>query len=163
MTLTLNLGVVDIPYGDAYAPRTRRKGSSASSGSKSTGDIAEILEDKYHIMEIFFETNRDFVLKSMDDIFVGHLTNMLAGVGAPKDATSGDLFRPAMEKIGTAFRDFITQKKLDGVGVPGVPTQASLTGVSHSFARPYQKRAPRPSFVDTGLYRRSFEAWVDVS
>ncbi len=66
MTLTLHLGVIDIPYSDASytaAPKGRKIGRARrgkitapppQSNHKTTGDVAEILEAKYHIMETFF-------------------------------------------------------------------------------------------------------------
>jgi hypothetical protein len=52
-------------------------------------------------------------------------------------------------------------KEMDRLGYPGVPTKASLDGVSHRFKN--KRGAPgRPSFSDTGLYEDSFVAWIDA-
>jgi hypothetical protein len=44
----------------------------------------------------------------------------------------------------------------------GIKTLAARRGVSHLLPHPYSKNnPPRPSFIDTGLYRKSFRAWVE--
>jgi hypothetical protein len=141
--LKLHLGVLDVPYTDA---------------SKSTGDVAEILEAKYHVIELFYEElGADHVQEALEhsaDIAIKDLFS-----GAP--AASVDLTFEATEELRTAFAIFVDQKELDGV-VPGVPTAASLKGVNHRLKHPYAAANPeRPSFKDTGLYQSSFRAWVE--
>lgn len=57
-----------------------------------------------------------------------------------------------LEKSTALFRKALTNKKFDGK-IPGVPTGRSLTRKG-KFKR---KSYPRPSFVDTGLYRKSLQ------
>jgi hypothetical protein len=64
------------------------------------------------------------------------------------------------DKIEAKFRQNLSSRKYDGV-IPGVPTTAAQRGISHLQQRPYAKRSSRPSFVDTGMYQRSFRAWVE--
>lgn len=174
VTITLNLGVVDIPYGNAYAPRNprplrgpislksamlrRARRAQAAASPLSTGDVAEILEDRYHIMESFFELNKADIQTMLDKGLVGVLQNILLGLPAPADP-----FDTASGKMAKLFRSFLSQQKMDSLGVPGVPTKASLAGVSHRRAHPYAKRGPRPSFIDTGLYQKSFVAWTEIT
>ena len=76
-------------------------------------------------------------------------------MGAPPRT---DPFAAGTSAVEQQFKSFIGAKGLDGD--PGVPTLASLRGVSHRFKN--RRGAPgRPSFVDTGLYLNSFKAWVD--
>jgi hypothetical protein len=64
-------------------------------------------------------------------------------------------------EIEAAFRQFLEQQEMDG-RVDGVPTKASLKGVSHRLKRPNAKDNPtRPSFIDTGLYSASMKAWTE--
>jgi hypothetical protein len=70
-------------------------------------------------------------------------------VGKPHTGNVGRPTTPRISglqlaKIEAMFRDSLSQGKFDGV-IHGVPTKAAT-------------RASRPSFVDTGLYRRSFKA-----
>lgn len=139
---TLHLGVVDVPYADA--------------GGKTTGDVAEILEAKYHVMRIFFQLNDKKIVKYLEDGVRGHVENIIMGGPA-----SGAPFAEGLGKIESRFRDFLSRKEMDSLGYPGVPTAAALRGVSHRFKKPGSRRAPRPSFVDTGLFQSSFRAWVD--
>jgi hypothetical protein len=141
----LHLGVVDLPY---------------ANGGKTTGEVAQILEDKYHVMELFVE---EIGLTAITDALEKSAKDALADLigGAPVSGLS--LTLAAEEEIAAAFRVFLDQQELDGV-VPGVPTQASLKGVNHRFKRPYVKTNPaRPSFIDTGLYQASARAWSTES
>jgi len=58
------------------------------------------------------------------------------------------------------FRRSLSSKRFDGL-IRGVPTRAAMKGVSHLRQDPYAQRPPRPSFIDTSLYQRSFKAWTE--
>lgn len=147
---TLHLGVLDVPYVNAPSGT---KGKSAA-GEKTTGDIAEILEAKYGIFQTFVEIHGDDVAKALEDSVAGALESVL--MGAPP---RNDLHGAGTSKIETMFKDFLSKQEMDGRGVAGVPTQAALKGVNHRLKR--KRGAPRPSFIDTGLYQSSMRAWVD--
>lgn len=168
--MILHLGVIDIPYATYVRPDQRRvavrrkKGgpariiNAAPRGGETTGDVAEILEDKYHIMEFFFEDiGSDLIAAALEHSMSGAIENLVAGASVGNfDPTD-----QAMSEIKGAFDAFITQQEMDGQQ-PGVPTKASLRGVNHRFKHPYAKgNAPRPSFRDTGEYLSSFKAWVE--
>lgn len=153
---TLHLGVIDLPYADAsYRSVKRKKPRRSSAGSRTTGDIATILEAKYGIMAFFYEKYEKKIMETLEESFIGAARTI--ALGGPLTIDPGS---EASSKIEAMFRNMLTNKELDGQ-VPGVATQASLDGVSHRFAKPYAKRRPRPSFIDTGLYEGSFKAWVD--
>lgn len=138
----LHLGVLEVPYDD---------------GKATTDEVADILEEKYHVMEVFYEETKDHIAESFAQSAKAVLEDLMSG--APHEALS--LTFEATEEIGTAFRTFIDRQSLDGI-VPGVPTAAALKGVSHRKAHPYAKANPeRVSFKDTGLYEASFRAWTD--
>lgn len=144
MTLTLHLGVLDQPY-------TNDKESGVT-----TGDVAEFLEAKYHPMETFSEVHmEDLIIPSLEDGIRGSLESLL--MGAPP---SLNVFGTATDKIRKGFDDFITNKEMESLGIPGVPTKAALDRRSARFKKGKARRQ-RPSFVDTGLYLDSFMAWVD--
>lgn len=161
---TLVLGIVDQPYENEHppkpAPKKVRKGAKHRKRDfiggevTTTGDVAEILEAKYHVYEIFYLLHEDDIAKEMVEAYGAALEGVFAG--AP---TSGDPFDRAAEKIFTMFQTFIDQKEMDTLGYPGVPTKASLEGVSHRFKKK-QSKPGRPSFQDTGLYEANFKAWL---
>lgn len=167
MTQILHLGVVDIAYQREVSRRPIRKGARKGSrwrksdliggGVTTTGDVAEILEARYHVIEIYFQTHEEKILGDIEDSVVGMIENLQAGAPArnyPYDA--------AAAKIEEGFHDFISNREMDSLGYPGVPTKAALAGVNHRLAHPYAKGNPeRPSFRDTGLYEANFAAWVE--
>ena len=110
----------------------------------------------YYIIEVFFELHQAQIEKFLTASVESSLNAVLKGLPI-KDpfANSGD-------EIKLLFDDFLTLLEMEKLGIPGVPTEAALKGVNHSFAHPYAKANPRrPSFVDTGTYRDNFKAWVD--
>jgi hypothetical protein len=142
----LHLGVADVPYNE---PATKK----APSG-ETTGGVAELLEDKYHIMRIFFEEHKSDVALALENSLAGALENLL--MGAPANVTP---LGEGAAKIESAFKRFLEDKEMDRLGYPGVPTKASLLGISRRFKG--KRGPPRPSFVDTSLYESSFKTWLD--
>ncbi len=143
MSLTLHLGVIDVPYPD-------------SPDGITTGDVAEILEAKYGVIGSWWDHHQNEVVSSMEEGMANSLESLL--MGAPPTL---DPFGSAMSKSEQLFRTSIDQSEFDSYGIPGVPTQAALKGVNHRFKKPYAKRPKRPSFLDTGLYQTSYKMWVD--
>ncbi len=141
MSLTLHLGVVDLPYN--------------KKGGLSTGDVAEFLEAKYHVMEVFYQENQEKVAAHLEDALQGTLENLLTGAPATQNP-----FGTAENKIKDDFDVFITDRVMEQLGFPGVPTKAAISRKSARFKKGKAKRE-RPSFVDTGLYLNSFASWVD--
>ena len=139
MARRLHLGVTEIPY--PYGP------------PRTTHEVANFLEKRYGVIEHFTEDNEKKIKemartqseRSARDMIKGRRVN----------------YQPMLDEIKRTFRQYITSKSLDG-RVAGVPTRASLRGVNHRLKHPYAKKnPPRPSFFDTGLYVKSFKAWVE--
>jgi hypothetical protein len=165
----LHLGVVDQPYRTAGPALVGRKGKGrrrkrAQIGSRTTFDVARILEHRYGIMEKFFEVHVGDIDTAMADAMAGKIETLMMR-GARGEQGSDDepmkLTDTDLDKVKVAFDKFISEGEVERVGIAGTPTMAALHGVSHRFAHPYAKRGRRPSFVDTGLYLSSFRAWVD--
>ena len=158
---TLHLGVIDMPYrhsGPGYRGRGNKR-KAATVGSRTTFEVAEFLEEKYHVMELFFETHADEILEHVVDAMQGATeTALLTGV---PPSPSVDPTSSGMEKIRVMFNRFLDEGEVERIGIKGVPTLAAIHGVSHRFAHPYARRGSRPSFIDTGLYESSFRSWVD--
>lgn len=164
--MKLLLGVVEVPYSHspkeirARKAKARNKKTRAEPKSnlpddaKTTGDVATILEAKYHIFETFAHRYQPEIAKSLESSLAGALENVL--VGAPVDMKP---FDQGCSEIENYFRQFLSNKEMDGN--PGVPTMAALMGVSHRFKHPYARRPERPSFIDTGLMQASMIAEVE--
>jgi hypothetical protein len=144
---TLHLGVIVQPYDNSVGA--------------TTGSVAEILEEKYHIMEVFFESRVDEVIGALERSIQSALDQLDANV----PVENINPFGTATADIETAFRHFLDSQEIESLGIPGVPTQAALNGVRTSYKNPTgkkgkrAKRSPRPSFIDTGLYNANMKAW----
>jgi hypothetical protein len=167
--MILHLGVVDVPYTTSTPQHVRRvavrtrKGSPARvisappAGGQTTGDVAEILEDKYRVMGNFFDAHETDIAGALEETIGDAFENLLSGINPGSNATAA-----AMGQIETLFHTFISTQEMDGMGIPGVPTQAALNGVNHRLAHPTAKSNPsRPSFRDTGLFDANFKAWIE--
>ena len=155
---TLHLGVKDISYSVQEGKNTE---------TKTTGEVAEILEAKYDVMGTFFEIHQEEIA----DIMAKTLANSLASInhGAPIP----NLMEISFPKIEVLFRKFLengemdrllamlSPEELEAMGPKANFTGAGKRGVSHRKKKPYSKKnKARPSFIDTGLYMRSFRAWL---
>ena len=167
MSLTLHFGVTEMPYAYSFGegkgtynvkgksfkknPKKRFK----SSRLMTTGEVAEILESKYHIYETFWMLKQADILEALSEAVKGELESLAMG----KPFSSNPL-ASASTTIENYFKEALSQREFDGM-IPGVPTKAALRGVSHRFKHPYARRGERPSFIDTGLYQSSFKVWID--
>jgi len=164
--LTMHLGVNDIPYANA-PERTVKAGkpskksarppkAPASEATKTTGEVADMLEAKYGVMQAFFDAKKPQIEKLLSEDATNTLNTILNGkrIEIP--------FGEACEFIERMFRDFLITSEVESVGIKGVPTQAAQRGVDHRKKHPYKKgRPPRASFIDTGLYVNNFKVWID--
>lgn len=122
----------------------------------TTGEVAEILEAEYGIMQFFWNRYGPQIVGSYEESLERHLEAVAAGLPTPPDPLAATL-----QKAESLFRDMIDRRELDGQ-VPGVATEAARKGVNHRLKHPYAKGNPeRPSFRDTGLYQSSFRAWIE--
>jgi hypothetical protein len=177
--MILHLGVIEQQYdnSESYekAKNKAYKYGKAKAGNieapaiaapmaKTTFDVAERLEAKYHVMELFFEeVGVDLIAKALEHSVNGAIQNVLMGAPVADEPLSPSKQGPvseAMSEVEAAFKHFLSLQFLDGVA-RGVPTQAALMGVNHRMKHPYANRPPRPSFIDTGLYQANFKAWID--
>lgn len=141
--LTLHLGVLVQPY----------RSSSRQVRAVTTGDVAQWLENRYGIMGTFYKVHADDVFgPAIENSIEGSLESLLMGHAV-------DPWASAMTRIESRFRDFISSREVERVGIRGTPTKRALMGISSRLKR---GRGPRrPSFRDSGLYMNAFRAWVD--
>jgi hypothetical protein len=138
--MRLILGVVNVAY-------------SEGEGSVSTGDVAEWLEQDYHVMEIFAEEYRYRLGNWLAEGIADQIQDMANGAPAHVDP-----FQDGEQQIERAFRQFLAEGEIERIN-PETPTQAALEG--RTKRRKSGKGPRRPSFIDTGLYQRSFRAWIE--
>ncbi|EIK2330490.1 hypothetical protein LJZ06_004699 [Salmonella enterica] len=134
--ITFHLGVIDVPYEDE---------------NTTTGDVAEYLEEKYQIMQTFFDRYSNDIADLMTNDMAASLENMMAGAPPARDPLT-----ESMSRIHDLFVAFLDNTEMNGL--PGVPTRRALKGISRRFKN--KKGPPRPSFIDTGTYQAAMRAWV---
>jgi hypothetical protein len=163
--ITLHLGVIDIPYSNATPPRKiaqAKKGKKnkplkpkSDAAAKTTGEVAEILEDKYGILDTFAFARLPDIAKALEDSIAGELETLIMGGQA-----GANPFQSAESSITTMMKKFISAQEIEHMGIAGVPTQAAMNGVNHRLKHPYAKKNERrPSFMDTTLYWQTLRAW----
>jgi hypothetical protein len=159
--LTIHLGVIDIPYvhPPSKVPQAKKgkKGpvkQKVQSGTQTTGDVAGWLEKKYGVMQAFVDMQLPAIAVELEESLAGALENLM--MGAP---VGNGPFVTAESNIAQMFKTFLAEGEIEHASVPGVPTQAALKGINHRLG--INRGAPRPSFIDTGLYQQSFIAWIE--
>lgn len=136
--MKISLGVYDVPYVDAEGI--------------TTGDVAEILEEKYGLL------GDGFVPAHQNDIAQAIAEGVQASIEAMIAGTTIDPFAGACADIATLMKRFLTTQEAERVGLPGVPTGAAIEGVNRRLKL---KRGPRrPSFIDSSLMVTSYTAFV---
>ncbi len=142
----LSLGVEDVAYSDPDA-----------SGATTTGQVAEILEDKYHVMRVFVELHG----QSIADAIAQNIANDMEAMANNERISKAPLL-DAMGKIESGFRDYLGADEWQKT--TGQAIAAAQNGVSHRFkavkGAKAKARGPRPAFISTGLYSASFRAEI---
>lgn len=170
---TLHLGVLDVAYSTAHT------GDPGKNDTTTTFEVAEKLEEKYHVMQTFFDSRKQKIADYLAESVANSINDLIRGrqIEAISSATFENKFHGikvnyerssltygADQRIETEFRRFIFANEMQkmAIGTTGAPvSMAALRGVNHRFKRPYAKRnKARPAFVDTGLYVNSFRAWT---
>ena len=148
---TLYLGVVDVPYDN----KGSKSGKSASKSEPSTTvTVAQALEEKYGVMQAFYDSHQKDISQAITDSVAGALETVVMG------GHIGDPFAEAGQAIQSEFRTFLMSAEIESMGIAGVPTQASLERRSLRFKGKVADK-PRPSFIDTGTYELSMRAWIE--
>lgn len=162
------MGVLDIPYSNVPAPKTKtggarqggkakaRKASTAKIETTTTGEVAEWLENKYHLMEVFYLEYENEFADVVANGYAGAMETAMMSGHLVEDPLAG-----AASELEESFRYFITSQEVEGLGIPGTPTKAALEGKSSRFKSGHGPR--RPSFIDTGQYVASFKTWFDYT
>jgi hypothetical protein len=160
--MKLHLGVIDVP--EPY-------------DSKTTGAVGDDLEERYGLFSLFYNTHKKDIAELVaQDAAIG-IEKMLKG----ETVTVSNTFAVSGEEITDKMHKFITSQEVErvaaGYGEQGIPTQAALEGRSYRFekgvtAKRYVKgkrgkgkavikRAPRPSFMYSGVFEASLKGWIE--
>jgi hypothetical protein len=166
----LLLGVIDQPYGwsgPQHKPPKPKKGKKAPLKKTpkpvrtTTGDVMEYLETKYKVIEVFYKVKEAAIQKLIFDSIEGAIETALMTDAPLSDGFLIQALNQATFDIDKMFRDWLTERGPEKAGIPGTPTRAAQMGVKSHLKSGYTKgRVPRPSFIDTGLYRQNFHSWV---
>jgi hypothetical protein len=158
--LTLHMGFLPVPYTKKYMADPWRgvrsvlaKKQSRGADSKMTAkDVADILEDKYNIIEVFAQLYEDEIMEPMINKFHDIVLKTLSGEYKSSTDKIIQNMRPKTREIESLFRNFLSMEEMNGR--TGIPTEAARTGKGR------RTRRSGPSFVDTGIYRAAFRAWI---
>ena len=132
MTFTVHLGVAVMPYSHTETvsgKRGRKKGTPPVEYTQTTGDVAEKLEDKYGIMDFFWKNHQQEIVTALEGAIEGAFESVMMGAPTPSQPLA-----EGTSKVENLFQKMLSEKELDG-RVGGVPTAASLGGVSHRFKK----------------------------
>ncbi|MDE2104858.1 MAG: hypothetical protein KGL39_46910 [Patescibacteria group bacterium] len=136
---TLHLGVNDVAYSDPEAK-----------GAVTTGEVAEILEKKYHVMEVFFELYHDKIAEKLAASMAEKIESIAQG-NPNVDLNSFDI-----GDIELMFQNYLSNN--EWAMVSGQRIAAAEKGISHR--KKGKKRGARSAFIDTGLYQTMFKSWM---
>ncbi|EFC9332262.1 hypothetical protein CQ973_001527 [Escherichia coli] len=141
--MKLCFGVIDQPYDYGDEP------------GKTTFDVACDLEERYEIFTHFWEMHKDEIIQEAGTELAYQLVNHFKY----KAPLPGEHF---LEGTGKIFHIFLETEEMAGMTINGnpVPTQVALLGVNSRLKDKYTGER-RPSFIDGGLFKGSFIAWID--
>jgi len=160
--MKLHLGVIDVP--EPYDNTT-------------TGKVGEDLEKNYGLFSSFYDYRKNEIADLIAaDAAIG-IEKLLKG----ENVTIANTFAVSGEEITDKMHNFITSKDAEIYSKPVfpliTPTLAAQEGLSYRFekgvtAKRYvkgkfgkgkqvTKRAPRPSFIYSGVFEASLKGWIE--
>lgn len=143
--MKLVLGVLEVSYSDA-----------GSSGATTTGEVATILEDRYHVMETFFELKKDQIAEILAEGMADSINSLING--RPPDASP--TYDPE-QQIELLFRTFLDANEMQTLAAKFGMNLTAAAARGDNARKKSGKSNARPTFIDTGTYRAAFRAWVE--
>lgn len=148
---------------------------SGEEGAATTLRVAERLEKEYGVMKVFTDLHMREIANDVTGTYKRLMEQAIKGKKLPR--------RPVhLAKIPSEFRDYLQRDEWQNE--TGRTIRAAQEGISHRFRNasgktispeavvsgketpagkaPKRSRGPRPAFIDTGLYARSFNAFLDL-
>ena len=154
--MKIMLGFESLPY-TTRSSRTRAKLGKGVRIAKGYGEgttsaeVAKELEERYNLVDTFYLGVEDELSSALEE-FYGEKIEAIMMEKPPKKILGDEL----TSKVEEEFRKYLLKEE------HGIHTLAARRGVSHLSPQPYsRKNPPRPSFIDTGLYMKSFRAWIE--
>jgi hypothetical protein len=145
--MKLHLGFEDHAYPSQPSPLKRGKltrSLKATYGQgKTSREVAKELEDRYKIVEEFWNLEEDNFVEILEDAFAEDIEEVMT---MKKPSRKGVSFK-GTDLLEARFRRNLALGRYDNI-ISGVPTTAA-------------KRGHRPSFIVTGTYLQSFRAWLE--
>jgi hypothetical protein len=164
--ITIKMGFINTPYSaeTIYRPvsaaqeESKRRRRRSFSKTVTAETVAEILEARYQIVDYFSEKYATQINDIVLSRFATVASEALVGKRRPRDLSA--VMKPAAKEIENLFKQFLTNEELNGR--PGVPTMAAQMGVRSGRGSKTKQGVPRPSFIDTGIYKASFRVIAGV-
>lgn len=164
--MELHFGQIVLPY---IGKPERKQGKFKSRQERqppTSIQVAERLEEKYHLKEVFFNAHKKKIAFFYQQALLDALNDAIHGGYVPNDLNV--LFMKANHSTAQSFRDAINKRWFDN-RINGVPTGRSLRGESSRFKGGFTRKkingkfviVSRPSFYDTQLYSKSSVNWVE--
>jgi hypothetical protein len=148
--IVIHMGFINTPYirANMTAPMSaarahEKKSRRHYSKTKTAQQVANILEDKYGILEKFMEEYDDRIKESLHAKAKDFILQSLTQKGKLASDRMAQYMKPNTSQIEKMFRGFLDRNET-GIGV----AVASKKG--------------RPAFIDSGVYRASFRVWADI-
>jgi len=152
--MKIYLGVIEVP--EPY-------------GSKSTYDVAKILEEKYTLFSSFVDNKTENIANHLAEGLEKAIAQMALGVPFQNSINAG------ASMIEEDLKKWIYLQEVEKAGIAGVPTQSALDGTNYRMkgisAKQYvkgkrgtvikTKNARRPSFIYSGVLEASLKAWIE--
>jgi hypothetical protein len=157
--VVLHMGFLNVPY-----TRDTKRDSTAAikkyeamrrrtfSGARTTGTVANILERKYNIVEVFAQIHggeiQDILVDNVGDLIIDSLSQR------KKFASERMVkyMKPKTDQIQKMFKLFLDREE----------TGADIDVANKGRRTGRKSKTPRPPFINTGLYRASFRCWADI-
>jgi hypothetical protein len=165
--ITLHMGFINTPYTRETIMRPVASSKKEEKRNRKRGftrtmtaiKVAGILEGKYNIVETFSEIYGEEIQNLLHDQFRETAKQIIIERGGRTTASLKNLMKPATRQIELMFRSFLNNEEMNGM-VEGVPTDAAKGGKLRGRGKITRKGLQRASFINTGIYRASFRAWV---
>mgnify|MGYP001626166033 CR=1 FL=1 len=137
----ISLGVNNVAYTDSENPQ-----------AMTTHEVAVILENNYDVMGTFVGAYQKSIEENLASVYKMLIHNYIETGSA-----WGHKRRFPMEKVTDDFRDYLSRDEWQQI--TGRTIMVAVMGISHRKGKKTYV-GPRPAFIDTGLYRRSFRAFL---
>ncbi|HSY75450.1 MAG TPA: hypothetical protein VK890_01260 [Bacteroidia bacterium] len=165
--LTLHFGFVQTPYTSEtrFRPATSAKAAEKlkrKRGFRSTmtaDKLANILEAKYNIVHTFSEVHDEDIRDIINNGFKEVAERMILERKGHSKASLKNLMKSATRQVEELFKAFLDNEEMNG-RVEGVPSKAATKGKLGGRGRITRSGIARPTFVNTGIYKNSFRAWI---